>query len=105
MNHVQNKKVLFRHEKTAIENHEKMSKLFKENRFLFELERKKVIEALINNAPTEEQKLRLKNSQQKWEEILKNSGSPHNRFVLIQMLFWEQVNGDFRPVLKGFQPL
>jgi hypothetical protein len=100
---VQKKKSLFQHEETALENHKKMSRLFKENRFLFELKRKKAIEEVINNAPTEERKLFLKDSQQKWDQILKSSGSADNRFVLIQMLFWNQVNEQFNPGLERFK--
>lgn len=80
--------------------HDKMSKLFKENRFLFELERKKVIQRTIKSARNEHVRSDLEKLQEKWDRILNNSVSGHNRFVLIQMLLWEHVRNEWLPALK-----
>ncbi|MCD4722024.1 MAG: hypothetical protein K8S13_19500 [Desulfobacula sp.] len=85
----------------ALKDHERLSRLFIEDRFKFELERKEAIEKKLN---IKNEKLRnnLIKLQKKWDDILKNSGSSHNRFVLIQMLFWDHVNDHFRPALNCF---
>jgi tmRNA-binding protein len=87
--------------KEAEELHDKLSHLFKENRFLFELETRKLIEEAINFENDERQKEKLSNCQKNIERILKNAGSDHNRLVLMKMLFWETVNDRFRPLLNG----
>ena len=43
-------------EKAALEKHRRLSKLFKEDRFRFELERKEMIADVINSAPDERQR-------------------------------------------------
>jgi len=94
--------IKFRWKGKALAEHEKMSKLFKENRFLFELERKNAIEKAINNVENKSHRNDLRLLQIKWDNVLKNSASRHNRFVLIQMLFWDQVNNNYRPALNSF---
>ena len=69
----------------------------------FELERKNAIEATINKVENKGHRKNLRQLQKKWDNILKNSGSRHNRFVLIQMLFWDQVNNNYRPTLNCFR--
>jgi hypothetical protein len=83
--------------------HEQMSKLFRENRFSFELERKKQISACINNARNQEKKEELQRIQNNLDRILNNSGSEYNRFVLMQMLFWDQVTGKYSPLLNSLK--
>jgi len=85
------------------DEHEQMSRLFRENRFSFELERKKKISACINNAPNLKKKEELQEIQNNIDRILNNSGSEHNRFVLMQMFFWDQVKGQFNPRLKDYK--
>ena len=92
--------IKFRWKDQALAEHEEMSRLFKENRFKFELERKNAIEATINKVENKGHRKNLRQLQKKWDNILKNSGSRHNRFVLIQMLFWDQVNNNYRPALN-----
>ena len=88
--------------KQALADHERLSRLFIENRFKFELERKRAIEKKLNKIKNEKLRDDLIKLQAKWDNILKNAGSKHNRFVLIQMLFWDHVNDYFRPALNCF---
>ncbi|MFH1154793.1 MAG: hypothetical protein V1793_13340 [Pseudomonadota bacterium] len=83
----------------ALAEHKRLSQLFIENRFQFELERNAAIEKLIQKAKSD----KLRQLQTRWDNILKNSGSGHNRFVLIQMLFWDHINNHFRPALNRFR--
>ena len=85
-----------------IKEHERLHKLFVENRFLFELERKNEIENCINQSRNKEQREDLEKLQNKVDKILKNSGSIHNRFVLMKMLLWDQFHDQFRPILNQF---
>ena len=88
----------------ALKDHERLSHLFIEDRFKFELERKRVIEKKLKNIKNEKRRGNLIKLQKKWDNILKNSGSAHNRFILIQMLLWGQVYDQFRPALNCFRP-
>ncbi len=89
-------------EKRAIEEHERLHRLFKENRFAFELERKKMVNEIIENAGSEAQKNRLRKMQESWDKTMKNAGSKHNRLVLAQHLFWEHVNNIWNPSIQEF---
>lgn len=80
--------------------HEKMSQLFRENRFMFELERKAALEKIINNAGTRERKERLAGLQEKWDTTIKNAGSRHNRMVLAEMMLWDFVRDVWLPTLE-----
>jgi hypothetical protein len=87
-------------EKEAIEEHERLHKLFKENRFAFELERKRAIEKIINSARTEQEKERLRALQASWDHKIKNAGSKDNRFILAQTLFWDHFNNVWTPAIQ-----
>ena len=80
--------------------HEKMSRLFRENRFLFELERKTALEKIINSADTRERKKRLTDLQEKWDTTVRHAGSGHNRMVLAEMMLWDFVRDVWRPTLE-----
>ena len=95
--------IKFRWKDQALAKHEEMSRLFKENRFEFELKRKNAIEATINNVKNKEYRHNLRRLQEDWDNVLKNSGAKYNRFVLIQMLFWDQVNNKYRPAINCFR--
>ena len=89
-------------EKKAMEEHSRLSRLFKEDRFSFERERKRMIEEVIDGAVDEDQKKRLREMQDSWDRKMKKAGSRHNRFVLAQHLFWEHVNKRWNPSLQEF---
>lgn len=86
--------------KKAIEQHERLHKLFNENRFAFEIERKKMLNDVIENAPTETQKKRLRAIQDSWDNKMKKAGSKHNRLVLAQHLFWDHVENIWNPFIQ-----
>ena len=55
-------------EEKALEEHARLHRLFKENRFAFELERKQAIEAVIQSARTEEMPKSLEEIELHWNE-------------------------------------
>jgi len=89
-------------EKVSLERHARLSKLFKENRFAFELERKKRITDLINRVEDPEQRQRLWSIQTDWDKKMKNAGSEHNRYVLARTFFWEHFHDKWQPTLQQF---
>ncbi len=91
----------FEHQEKALSEHKRMARLFTENRFQFELDRKKAIEQAINRSSDAGVRQRLRQLQRKWDTTLKHAGSRHNRFVLIQMIFWDHVNNRFMPALDS----
>jgi predicted O-linked N-acetylglucosamine transferase (SPINDLY family) len=87
-------------EKEAVEEHERLRKLFKENRFAFELERKRAIEKVINGARTEQEKEKLWALQAGWDNRLKNAGTKDNRFIMAQTMFWDHFNNVWTPAIQ-----
>lgn len=85
----------------ALAEHERLHRLFKENRFAFELERKQAIETAIERARTLRFKKELQKIQDRVDHILNHSGSSHNRLVLMQMMFWRQVTEKFIPAVAS----
>lgn len=86
--------------KEALEEHARLHKLFKEDRFAFELERKRMINEVINGATEKKQIEKLRAIQESWDRKMKKAGSAHNRFVLAQHLFWEHVNKVWNPAMQ-----
>ncbi len=90
--------------KTVNENaaaqHERLHKLFNENRFAFEIERKRMINEIIEGAANEAQKKRLREIQESWDTKMKNAGSKNNRLVLAQHLFWDHVENIWNPFIQ-----
>jgi hypothetical protein len=89
-------------ENRAIAQHERLHKLYIENRFEFEIERRKMIDEIIENAGTEARKKRLRAMQESWDNKMKKAGSKNNRLVVAQHLFWEHVENIWNPSLKEF---
>jgi len=89
--------------KKWLAEHERLSKLFIEDRLSFERERKRRIDKTINRSRSATGQLRLRELQRNWDNILRHAGSEHNRFVLIQMLFWNQVRDVWTPALKRYE--
>jgi hypothetical protein len=86
--------------KESLENHERLSRLFREDRLSFERERRKAIRELIDSAPDEEQKKRLWDLQNSWDKKMKGAGSAHNRFVLAQVFFWDHFHNVWNPEIQ-----
>ncbi len=87
-------------ENKSLEEHARRSKLFKENRFMFEIERKKEIEALIKSAPPEYQK-KLKETQAEWDNTMKGAGYKHNRLILAEHMLMDYFHGYFVPAVNN----
>ena len=88
--------------KKALEEHERLNKLFRENRFAFERERKRMIDEIINNAESEEQREKLRALQDSWDNRMKKAGSKHNRLILAQHLFWKHIDEKWNPALQEY---
>ena len=89
-------------EKACLENHERLHKLFVENRFAFERERKRLIDEVINSAGDEEQRTRLLAQQESWDSKMKMAGSTGNRLVLARFLFQKHVEEVWNPAIQKF---
>ncbi len=89
-------------EKESLKKHARLCALFKKNRFAFELERKKMIDEIINSSEDEEQRNSLRAIQASWDKRMKGAGSSHNRFVLAQTFFWEHFHEIWQPGIQKY---
>ena len=87
-------------EKQALDFHERLSRLFKDDRLAFERERRRLIKEAINQGRSAEEKQKLQALQDSIDKKMRSAGSEHNRFVLMQKLFWDQVE-TFRETLAN----
>lgn len=94
-----------RRRKASVERHERLSKLFREDRMAFERERKRMIQEVIQSAEDAEQRKKLLALQTSWDKRMRGAGSEHNRFVLAQAFFWEHVQTRFLPAIKRLDEL
>ena len=92
-------------EKKALEKHSRMHKLFKENRFAFELERKKELDEFFRGIEDQEKRERLKSLQASWDKKMKTAGSQHNRYVLAQTFFWDHFYNNWMPAMDKLNSL
>ncbi|MEW6667520.1 MAG: DUF3135 domain-containing protein [Thermodesulfobacteriota bacterium] len=89
-------------EAAALKEHERLHRLFREDRLSFERERKRAIDSLINSVKDEAQRRSLREFQESWDRKMRGAGSKHNRFVLAQTFFWEHFNEVFLPAMRAF---
>ena len=82
----------------TVSEHERLSELFRTNRFMFELERKKMIKQVIDSAP-EDQREGLLAIQAKIDKRMKGAGSKENRLVLMQDMFWDHFMNVWKPAI------
>lgn len=82
--------------------HARLSKLYREDPFAFEREKKRMIDEVINSAEDEKQREKLKALQNAWDKKMKGAGSKHNRFVLAQSFFWDHFHETWYPTLQKF---
>ncbi|MCF8061797.1 MAG: DUF3135 domain-containing protein [Deltaproteobacteria bacterium] len=87
-------------EQEALERHSRLAKLFREDRFSFERERRRMIEEVIESAEDDDRKARLRAFQEGWNRRMKNAGSRQNRFVLARAFFWEHFHGVWQPAIE-----
>ncbi|HCY87983.1 MAG TPA: hypothetical protein DHV36_22795 [Desulfobacteraceae bacterium] len=97
---MENRPYTYQFKTEALAEHERLSRLFRENRFMFELERKKIIQRNISRIRKKALRKDLEEMQDQWDKIMKNAGSSHNRFVLMQTLLWDAVQNKWLPAIK-----
>ena len=88
--------------KRALEEHQRLSRLFREDRFAFERQRREAIKNLIESAPDPEVRKRLWELQARWDQRMKAAGSAQNRLALAKVLFWDHVLNKWMPKLQEF---
>jgi hypothetical protein len=86
-------------EKASLENHRRLSRLFREDRLAFERERKRRILEVIESANDEALKGKLLDLQARWDKRMRGAGSEHNRFVLAQTFFWDHFHTTWKPAM------
>ena len=86
----------------TINDHDRLSELFRNDRLSFERVRKRLLEENIAAFPDVETRDKLILMQQRVEQILRGAGSGHNRFVMMQTLFWDHVVNIWVPALNGY---
>ncbi len=84
----------------ALAEHARLARLFRDDRLAFERERKKMIATAIDSATTGENRRRMREFQESWDRKMKNAGSSHNRLILAQHLFWNEMKRLWGPVQK-----
>ena len=89
--------------RASLERHSRSSKLFKEDRFAFDRERKRLIEEVIQSVRNEGQKEKLRALQASWDKRMRGAGSAHNRFVLAQTFFWDHFHNTWLPAIQEFK--
>ena len=89
-------------EQEALKEHARLAKLFQENRFMFELERRREIERCIKTADPDVQPT-LQNMQRDLDIMLKGAKTPENRLALIRATLNHHVINKFIPALNAFR--
>ncbi len=87
-------------EKKALERHARLHKLFLENRFAFERERKRIIDDFLDSIEDEERINKLRAIQKSWDNKMRHAGSAHNRLVLAQTIFWSHFYDKWCPAIQ-----
>jgi len=85
----------------SLETHDRLHRLFVEDRLSFERERRHAIQELIDSVKDEGMKAKLGALQASWDKRMKGAGSLHNRFVLAQTFFWEHFHEVWNPTIQG----
>lgn len=88
--------------KKALDRHERLHKLFVEDRLGFERERKKMIDEFFDGIEDEDLKSRLRGFQNSWDTRMRHAGSAHNRLVLAQTFFWSHFHEVWHPAIQDF---
>jgi hypothetical protein len=78
--------------RASLERHSRLSTLFKEDRFAFDRERKRLIEDVIQSVGNEGQKEKVMALQASWDKRMRGAGSAHSRFVLAQTFSWDHFH-------------
>jgi len=84
----------------ALKEHDRLSKLYKEDIFAFEAEKQQIVDEFIMSSP-ESQRKGLMEFQKSWDDKMKYAGSDKKRFELAQTEFWKYVGNEFLPALNS----
>jgi hypothetical protein len=87
-------------EENALIEHERLNRLFTDNRFAFELEKRRLINQIINSARSESEKEKLRAIQDAWDNRMKMAGSKQNRLALARHLFFDHVENIWNPTIN-----
>lgn len=87
----------------TINDHDRLSTLFQNDRLSFERVRKRLLEENIASFADVKTRDNLTLMQQRVEKILRGAGSEQNRFVMMQVLFWDHVINTWIPALNGYR--
>lgn len=91
--------------KASIETHQRLSRLFREDRLAFERERKKRIREVVESAGDEALRAKLIALQEQWDKRMRGAGSERNRFILAQTFFWDHFQNAWQPAVKRLRDL
>jgi hypothetical protein len=89
--------------KESLRTHERLHRLFKEDRLSFERERKRMINEVISGTYNNKIRTTLVNLQKSWDNKMRKAGSEHNRLVLAKFLLSKHVNEIWNPSLQAFK--
>ena len=84
----------------CLDEHEHLANLVNNDRFSFEQKRKRLIEENIANQHYDITLNNLRSTQKKIDNILSGAGSQHNRFAMMQALFWDYIVSVWIPALN-----
>jgi len=84
----------------ALERHQRLSTLFREDRLTFERERQRMIDEIIDSAGDDGLKARLISMQSQWNRRMRGAGSPNNRLVLAKSFFWDHFHRVWQPAIE-----
>lgn len=85
--------------------HNRMARLFVEDRLAFERERKMLLDDFFNSIKDEAKRRRLRAMQASFDQKMNHAGSDHNRFILAQTIFWDHFYDVWQPGIQKMSAL
>lgn len=89
-----------REREASLRRHERLHRLFVEDRLSFERERKRLINEFFDSIEDQEKRDRMKALQDSWDKRMRNAGSAHNRLVLAKAFFWSHFHEVWHPAIQ-----
>jgi hypothetical protein len=80
---------------------DRLVKLFRDDRFGFERERKRLLEEVIAGSPSEKSRDNLRALQENWNRVMRGAGSNQNRLVMSHVLLQDHVANVHIPTLRA----
>ena len=88
--------------KESLRDHERLHRLFKEDRLSFERERKRMIDEVISSTYNKKTRTTLIKVQESWDNKMRKAGSEHNRLVLAKFILSKHLDEIWKPSLQEF---